>query len=48
MREHGRIAAAELQRDRMLGRIEIEVMRNVAMDERRARDHLRVKPRAPA
>ena len=39
------IAAAELQRERMLGRIEIEVMRDVAVRERAARDHLGVEPR---
>ena len=40
------IAAAQLQRQRMLGGIEIEVMRDVAVRERAARDHLGVEPRA--
>ena len=40
------IAAAELQRERMLGRVEIEVVRNVAVLERAARDHLGVETRA--
>ena len=40
------IAAAELQRERMLGRVEIEVVRDVAVRERPARDHLGVEARA--
>ena len=40
------VAAAELQRDRMLGRIEFEMPRHVAVRERGRGDHLRVEPRA--
>ncbi len=47
MRELAGIAAAELQRERMLGGIEIEVVRHVAMRERGRGDHLRVEPRVP-
>jgi hypothetical protein len=48
VRERGRIAAAELQRDRMLGRIEVEVARHVAVRERGRGDHLGVEPRVRA
>ena len=48
MREHAPVAATELQRKRVFGGIEVEVMRKVAMHERRTRDHFRVKTRAPA
>ena len=41
------IAAAELQRERMLGRVEVEVVRHVAVRERGCRDHLRIEARAP-
>ena len=40
------IAAAELQRDRMLGGIEVEMPRHVAVQQRRRGDHLGVEPRA--
>ncbi len=40
-----RVAAAELQRDRVLGRIEIEVPRHVAMGERGRGNHLGVEAR---
>src|SRR5581483_6418460 len=48
MRERVRITAAELQRERMLGGIEVEMVRErmrVAMDQRTRGDHLRVQPR---
>ncbi len=46
-RERRRIAAAQLQRDRMLGRIEVEMPRDVAVQQRAGRDHLGVEPRVP-
>ena len=45
-RELGRIAAAELQGDGMLGRRELEETRRVAVEQRACRDHLGVEPRA--
>jgi len=41
------IAAPQLKRERMLGRVEIEMARHVAMRERRRRDHLGVEARMP-
>ena len=43
MHELRAIAAAELQRQRMLGRIEIEMMRDIAVHERGRRDHFGVE-----
>ena len=45
MREHRGIAAAELQRDGMLGGIEVEMARHVAVHQRGRGDHLGVEPR---
>ena len=47
MRELAGIAAAELQGERMLGGIEVEMVRHVAVRERRRGDHLGVEPRVP-
>ena len=44
--ERARVRAAELHRDRMLGRIEAEQPRAVAAQHRAGRDHLGVEPRA--
>jgi hypothetical protein len=41
-----RVAPAQLQRDRVLGRIEAQETRAVAVDQGARRDHLRVQPRA--
>jgi hypothetical protein len=46
VREHRGIAAAELQRDRMLLRIEVEMARHVAVQERRRGHHLGIQARA--
>src|SRR5439155_19272593 len=43
-----RVAAAELQADRMLRAIESEMLLDVGVDQRAAGDHLGVKPRARA
>ena len=45
MRELGRIAAAKLQRNGLLGRIEVEMPRHVAVRKRRRGDHLGVEAR---
>jgi len=47
MRELLAIAAADLKRERMFDRVEIEMMRNVTMHESRRRDHFGVQPGAP-
>ena len=41
----GRLAAAQLQRDRMLGGVKAQVARHVAVDQRAGGDHLRVHHR---
>jgi hypothetical protein len=46
VREHRRVAAAQLQRERMLLRIEVEMARHIAVHKRGGRDHLGVQPRA--
>ena len=45
LRQRRRIAAAQLQRDRMLGRIEVEMARHVAVQQRAGGHHLGVEPR---
>ena len=45
MREHRRIAAAQLQRQRMLLRVEVQMARHVAVHERGRRHHLGVQAR---
>ena len=47
VRKHCRIAAAQLQRHRMLRAIEIEMARHVAMQQRRRGHHLGVQARVP-
>ncbi len=42
--ELGRLAAAELERDRMLALVEVEMARHVAVQQRAGRHHLGVKP----
>ena len=44
VRQVGRLAAAQLQRDRMLVVVEIEVARDVAVQQRAGRHHLGVEP----
>jgi hypothetical protein len=47
VRELVGITATELQRERMLRGIEVEMMRHVAVRERRRGDHLGVEARMP-
>ena len=47
VRKLGGIASAQLQRHRMFRRIEVEMARHIAVDQRRRRHHFRVKPRVP-
>ena len=44
LRQRRRIAATQLQRDRMLGRIEVEMARHVTVQQRAGGHHLGVEP----
>ncbi|XQU70369.1 hypothetical protein OJJOAM_003100 [Cupriavidus sp. H18C1] len=43
-RQIGRLAAAQLQGNRLLGRIEVQMARDIAMQQRTGRHHLGVQP----
>ena len=48
LRQHGRVRAAELQRNGVLRRVERQQMRRIAHDKRVGMDHFRIEPNAPA